>query len=351
MTFTVPLDNPRNVLHLVAVVEAFKELSDEIGNGFDVSGAGMHIATLFSKDASYPHDEDNYPKTASSPLFRLIGDRRTNSKRLKEAKLNNFKRAMTQLLPALYFLASTNENSRALRYRMPRISTSYLTDRFHDQGGNAHHSAINYHHGAFEFRIFDTCYDSPKMILDDVVVVSKCLHYLSERYISPQVDKIAKQITFGCDNSNKLERFYNTKLHLDTLNAGLAKLKPDYYTITELKKQRKFIRTTASIEGLRKEQEDLAHVEYQEYEERFKWRLKYDRQSWLGGYMQEIINSMNTDELRRASEAVILEQAEERVRERIARTEREKRTLDYFLQARLQNYDSNANGNYTLNFN
>jgi hypothetical protein len=264
LTFTIPL-TMEAIGNLPAVLKAFKELPEEWGGGnFNVSGAGMHMAFLFSKDHAYPTLDANY-----------VG----RGVRLHANRLKNFKRAMTQLLPALYFLGTTNEQTRSLSYRKPRVSVDLENDRYGDDWGDIpKYSAISYRDGAMEFRIFDTCYDNPTHIFENIIIMGNCAPYLNMAYKSPNIDKISQKIQFGCDNDKTLERLYTTATHLDVMNAGISRIKPSYLTVTELKKQRNFTRTKTALKNMMTKNRKQAELEYAEYQERWRWDVDLQRE-------------------------------------------------------------------------
>lgn len=258
-TLTLSLENPETVLLLPKLVETFVDLGNAVGNGIGVSGAGMHMALLNSTDC-------RYPVGASSEDIR---------------RFDNFQKSMGLLLPALYFLASSNEKSRGLNYRRPQI------------GFDTHRSAIDYRGGAVEFRVFDTCYDNPENILDNVVVMAKAMKFWTLKYTKNNLSKITSQTQFGVDNSDKLDRLYQTTTHIDLLNGGLNILKPDYYTIRQLKEQRQFKTNKRTINGqinrIRKE----ASTSYKEYINRCDW---IQRERLLQETRRLILNFIDTPE-------------------------------------------------------
>jgi hypothetical protein len=172
---------------------------------------------------------------------------------------------MQLLLPALYFLSAHSDTTRGLAMREPRIG---CTENNH---GHEKFSAVNYTHGAIEFRVFDTCYDQPEAILDNVVVMANCMRYWRRGYMPSGLEAIVPRLSFGTNSDYTLERLYTTTEHIDVLNAGLRKLKPSYYTITELKQQRKFAVSRSGyqhrVDELRKEIE----ASYAEYKQRWEW--------------------------------------------------------------------------------
>lgn len=213
-TFTLPIDKAPLV---VEFVKAFKMLADEIGNGLETSGAGMHMAILNSSNGTYP---------------------RGNA--LNDTCLSNFKKTMTPLIPALYFLASPDWRSRGVGYRNPEV-------------GLGKGSAINYVNGCFEYRVFETCYQRPEAILDNIIVIAKTLRFYSKKQVKLPPAKVGT-IGFGCEGEG-IERFYYSVKHIQALRYGVAILKPDYKTYATLKKERNFKLTVKRAELVLKKNE------------------------------------------------------------------------------------------------
>jgi len=279
-TCTIKLNRPENVFYLEKVVQAFTDLGDCIGNGIDTQGAGLHMAFLFRKDASYPHKEDDYRRLAMTSYGK--------SRRLQLTKLRNFRKAMIQMLPALYFLGTTNEITRSMSFRTPRISIDYRKDAL--QFAHPKYAAISYRYGAMEFRIFDTCYDNPEAVFDYVAVMANASKYFVEPYVA-RVDPM-KTIYFGNDSSRTLERLYGTIEHLQLLEQGVEALKPSWYTFDELKSQRNFTKSSANYQQNEETiVNDLAN-EYEEYSDR------YDRM--IGLYPPEMQRMMQPKETKTA---------------------------------------------------
>lgn len=249
VTFTVRLDNEENIFHIPKVLEAFREMAEAHGQGLDVRGAGMHTALIFDRDCSYP--TSSFPYTGT--------------------QTGNFRRAVTQLLPALYFLATATSRSRGIgRFRPPTV------------GGSGKHTAIGYNGGAMEFRIFDTCYERPAAALDNIVVLRNLMKFMSTKYISPGVGEALKKstITFGNDNDQTLGRLYITADQIGALYAGLPKIMPEYYTIEQLKEQREFDRSLEDAAEIERQQREQAEAEFAEYEERYNWQIKAREQEY-----------------------------------------------------------------------
>lgn len=210
-TFTVPIDNPYVVIEYI---NAFKELSHEAGNGLQVDGAGMHIAILNSKDGNYSNRQNS-----------------DDGNKLSPKRTANFAASMTSLLPALYFLGTSDARSRGLGFREPVVcKNNYSRGKY---------QAISHMSQVFEYRVFDTCYDKPEAFLDYLCVIAKSLQfYKLTKVTMPFFGKIG-QLVFP-DEGYHLSRFYQSIKHLEALNLGLAILKPDHKSIEQLKKERSF---------------------------------------------------------------------------------------------------------------
>ncbi len=307
-TFTLLLNDPSVVLLLPRFVEIFNELGEEIGNGMEVDGAGMHMAFLHDPDGKYP---SNY--------------------QIPEYHFNNFKRAMSLLQPALFFLGATNENSRGLGYRKPGVST----DKY---------SSISVKQGAVEFRVFDTCYDNPEQVLDNLVVMCKAMRYWSDPYTPTGLDRVTTEAKFGVEGGYNLDRFYASEVHIDLLNAGLRKLKPNYLTVKEIKKQRKFTKTKNTFKGEVEKVKKDAELSYKEYENRYEWKIKYsllDKKTSLTYNASQQGVAVTDEELAR------IEQESERYAEEIA-TREPKITISDYIDKQIKTWQNKVNGQYTI---
>lgn len=260
-TLTLALDKPENVLLLPKLVKAFYSLKDAIGQGIDVSTAGMHMALMNDPEWKYPSHE----------LRQMVHYR-------------NFRKSIILLMPALYFLGSSNEKSRSLEYRRPSVGCE---DMNHDDG---HTSAINYVSGALEFRVFETCYDNPEAILDNMMVMLNCLRFWTKKYTRNYLAKIANDVPFGIEEGEDLKRLYVTREHIDLLNRGLRMTKPPYYTVSEVKKQRGFTYTKIDANNFAKEVQKEIEKEYQAYEKRFHWQLVTTRNSYINTFIESKLN-------------------------------------------------------------
>ena len=196
MTLTLPV---KNADYLIEYLEAFKALSDEIGNGLNTGGAGMHITVL---------PNGKYPTGVELP----------------SDKLDNFKSEVTKLLPALYMLASSDGVSRGLSYRKPQIKY------------NEKYSAVYaYDRSSLEYRIFETCYDNPEMIKEYIEVIANTLKY----YDNPElkVPTLNKRFDF-MRGSHRVSRFYQNTDNIKILRDRLKYIKPEGRSISELMKSR-----------------------------------------------------------------------------------------------------------------
>lgn len=267
LTFTIKLDNPDNIFLLPIFLEAWNTLAEEAG-GQDVSGAGMHMALLNTSNCSYPSSvtQTNY------------------------GRFLNFRKSMSLVLPALYFLGTHNKYSRDLEYRKPSIE---CTDEAH--GYDKFH-AIGYNRGAIEFRVFDTCYDNPEAIFDNVIVMNNAMKFWKRRYVSSGLENITSEITFGTSGTT-IDRFYTTVKHVDLLDEGLKILKPSYRTLDELKEERGFELTRESLANQETDWIKQATEDYDEYSERFDWSLselaKKERGHLLASKASRAENTIN----------------------------------------------------------
>lgn len=317
LTFTLALTDPEAVFLLPKVIDAFKALGEAVGGNMDTQGAGMHMALLNDPDCEYPTG------------YRS-GDR---------GRFVNFRRSMQLLLPALYFLGSANETSRGLSYRQPMIE---------EEGFNGtKYFAINYTGGAVEFRIFDTCYDTPEAILDNLVVMGNCMKFWRSEYKNPKLDKITTRTVFGNDSNHELSRFYVAVEHVDLLNKGLQLLKPSYYAIGELKAQRKFKVTKRTVGSVINKRRKEATAEYKEYEQRFKWSVKVNRYDYAYTALDSLANRHGRDDVS-PDDPEIQAQVEAEVERRIKDYEASKEEAESYIENRVRRYMEMSQGRYVL---
>ena len=307
-TFTLDIKKDENIFLLPKIVEAWNKLGQAIGRGCSITNAGMHMALLSSPNASYPyHDTQNIDRT----------------------RFANFEKSMRALMPALFFLGSTNSHSRGMHFRLPQVSD----EKF---------SAVHWYGGALEFRVFETCYDDPEAILDNFVVMRNCIRFWSEKYRSPKLEKIAESLKFGNDRNDRIDRLYTTVKHLDVLMAGLVKIKPAYKTLTELKKERDFgVNKKVIGKQLDKAKADAA-VAYSEYASRYEWREEIGKLQVRADILQNYRNPVG--EVKEEA----LARADREVADYIERSSRDKQSLVRYVGEEVRKFTERASGQYNL---
>ena len=318
VTFTVRLDNEENIFLIPKVIEVYKEMAETIGQGLDVRGAGMHTALIFDEDCRYPNP-DSFPYSVT--------------------QMENFKKSLTQLLPAFYFLATATSRSRAIgSYRPPIV------------GGSGKQTAIGYNGGAIEFRIFDTCYERPEATLDNIVVLKNVMKYMSSRYKNPGVAKEVgiSSISFGNDDNQKLSRLYMTADQIGILYAGLPKLMPEYYTIEQLCEQREFKRTLGDVGVIERENREQVEAEYAEYLERFEWQVKAREHELKSRIMRDVVERMSSEELKKSSPTQIDSIVKDRINNDLTEFKRRKQSASKYINDRLVSLEQAGRGRYTL---
>lgn len=317
LTLTVALDNAENVLLLPKIVKIWdrfmQAVSEETGMTPEVNGAGMHMAFLNSPTCTYP------TRFQSNQLVRY----------------ENFRRSMGLLLPALYFLASSDDTSRPLQYREPKV-TMYDGGRSWDDRRMDKFSAITYNQGALEFRVFNTCYDHPEVILDNFVVMSNAVcKYWRKVYRDPGMSKITRRTRFGNEMDSSLARLYVSVEHIDLLNEGLKKLKPSYYTIRELKEQRQFRLSKRTFSGLVSRIRKEARLQYKEYENRFDWDLRAFRYEAIATYLTDKAYE-HRNRQNELKEDEVIQQAEKVADAIISERKEHKQSLEDFVQQQVR---------------
>lgn len=276
ITFTISLADPTNVLVLPEFIDLYNELSREAGSGHvNVSNAGMHMALLNDSKCRYPG---------------------TDSKIEWRSRFENMQRSCSLLMPALFFLGSTYENTRSFSPRYPRVSY----DKY---------SAVHGSDGCLEFRVFDTCYNQPGIILDNVVVMANVMQFFRKKY--KPVKMGVNQVLFGKNGRNghqPLESHYTTKEHIRLLNAGLNILKPSYYSIEDVKAQRKFGKCEADCADIDELFEQEAKARFVEYNE----RMDLDNQAHVYFAQGDVMAHAANNPARRAE---IMKSMDERVKQ------------------------------------
>ena len=319
ITFTVRLDNEENIFIIPKVLEVFNEMAEVVGHGLDVRGAGMHMALIFERDCRYP-DTEAFP--------------------FGSTEVDNFVRATTQLLPAMYFLATATGRSRALNYRPPVV------------GGSGKHTAVGFNGGAIEFRIFDTCYERPEAALDNIVVIKNLMKYMSRKYVSPGIAKELGRdtIDFGNELDQTLGRLYVTADQIGALYAGLPKIMPEYYTLDDLIAQRKFNRKLGDAAEVERQQREQCTQEYAEYEERFEWQIKARELERRGMYTRQLVENTSSEEFQSMSSEDIKKRVENLVKDDVKRFKANKIKAERYIADRMARLNNQGRGQYTLSF-
>jgi hypothetical protein len=316
-TCTLSLENSEDIFLAPKLMQAFLSLGEEINNGVNTDNAGLHISLVFGEGGAYPTNPTS-----------------TNTERFK-----NFRKSMQLLVPALYFLGTTNENTRGLNYRKPRISCEelYMGDKY---------SAIWFSGNALEFRVFDTCYDNPELLLDYVCVMSRTMRFWSDKRTEPSISKRINTIKFGVDVGDKLERLYMCEEHLDVLNYGIGLLKPKYYTIGELKKQRNFKTTKSVIKQKAVAHAKEAETKYVPHINRLKWEQLLAKQRQTVRELEDITLRRSIAEEPPTAELLdeLNKNAEKIVKDHMGKEP----SLEEFIATQVELYKENNMGRYLL---
>lgn len=239
MTVTIDIDKPFIGMEFLA---AWKKMGEAIGNGMDTDGAGMHIAILNSQNGTYPDGNSLHPIRAK-----------------------NFQVAMERLMPALFFLSSCDWKSRALRFRMPRVT---LPNEYGYDNQAAKYAAVSGWKNCFEYRVFETCYNKPQALLDYLIVIAKTLRYY--RITPKKLQWFGTIGDLGMKDGRGVNRFFYTTKHLQALDAGLKALKPTYKDIDTLKRERNFRITPERLAHKELKLRCALTQQYREYVDRMK---------------------------------------------------------------------------------
>lgn len=222
LTFTLPVDKPEAAMDVIRV---FKLLADEIGNGMDVDGAGMHISVLTS--GQYPSREE-----------------------LPQANIRNFKNEVSKLLPALFIAATSGGFTRELGYRYPRID-SYEK-----------YSAIYTHNDTcLEYRLFETCYQRPEALLEYLGTIAKTLEYYTDT--DKKVASMGSEYHIYDDEG--LSGFTKTPEQVRILKKQFTLVKPEGYTIKQLMNARGVDLRVEKATERYKERIDMLRKAYKEH--------------------------------------------------------------------------------------
>lgn len=229
-TFTLPVAQAQ---YLPEFIKAFKALADEIGNGMDTDGAGMHVAIIPTEM------NGRYPSTH----------------RLDSVSVANFTTQMNKLLPALFFTASPNGFSRGLGYRNPRVAPHDKYSAIYTQGGTC-----------FEYRVFETCYNNPEAIFEYMEVIANSLKFLNPENT---VESLRMQFSFPDDNRD-LARFFDTPEQMRVLTRTIKHLKPSTKSFKKMKAERGIKHNIGTLQVAAKRRVNQLKLDYAEVERRNK---------------------------------------------------------------------------------
>lgn len=236
-TFTLPIEH---VGYIPKFIDAFRALGDDIGHGLETAGAGMHIAVLTRSDYCSGHDCGwGGCKYCESPPA------------LVPNKIRNFRNQVQKLLPALYFVASADHHSRGLEYRYPRISSDEKYSAIYTKDDTC-----------LEYRLFETCYERPQTVFDYIEVIASTLKYYNDARL--KVKSTGQRFDFGA-RGRSVGRFYDTPEKLRILNAQITHVKPKGKTYHQLKKERNFTHTVASLRKRHQKRMATFRQDYRQY--------------------------------------------------------------------------------------
>lgn len=314
-TMTLMITNPEDVLLLPRLIESWNALGVAVGNGVGIDNAGMHMALLNDPDGLY--DENAYRNDDTAVRYR------------------NFKKAMSMMMPALYFLGATGDETRSTHFREPRVATEK-------------YSAIHYVGTTLEFRVFDTCYDNPDQILDNFVVMRNCMRYWTKTYTNTGMKKLCSQLNFGVNGNMRTDRFYVSSKHIEVLNAGLAKLKPCYRTIKEIKDQRNFKLNIGVFTARETKARKEAEIAYKEYEDRHEWKMTEMYYDWTRRYLTEQRQLTPAGQMLAAKREELESEAQKKARLIVEQEKATKKSLKKFVDERIQQTLNHHQGDFTL---
>lgn len=262
---TIKLEPWDNVYLAVKLIERFNKLCNEELNGQNVENAGMHLSFLQNEAGYYPSENVN-----------------TGEYTYDTSYLNNFKESIERIIPALYLLGTDGSETRTFAFRKPQVSS------------RAKSSAVYYHSGALEFRVFDTCYDNPETVIDYVVVMCNSLRYWGSKHKITNIDM--RKCRFGKERTRQeLNDMFYTQKQLDALNKGLALLKPRYLTVAEIKKKRNFKVDKRWVKGKLEKIRKDAEKGYREYVNRSEWIQKVDQNIAYNDFVRYITGNGEYD--------------------------------------------------------
>lgn len=237
-TFTMKIEDAH---HLVDMVHHWNEMVEEIGAECEVYGAGMHISVM-------------------------NGDSYLDNSTLNRTKLRNFASEVQKLLPAMFILASAEEQSRPFGFRYPRISN------------DEKYSAIFTHESrCIEYRLFETCYDRPEAMIEFVGMIAKTLEYYNDT--EKKVPVLGQTYEFYSGNTS-VKRFTDSLEQVQIIKKQISLIKPEGFTIKELLDARKIQLSVMDRRlNLNKERKMI--------------EKRYER--WLEAYVRNKISRMRLD--------------------------------------------------------
>lgn len=224
LTFTIKVTAAEKVIH---VFEAWQALVDKIGNGIEVTGAGMHITVL--RSGKYP-----------------------TSGRLDPQKLSNFTDEVTKLLPALFIGATSGGFTRALNFRYPRISHNDKYSAIYTRGGTS-----------IEYRLFETCYQRPETYWEFLGVIARTLEY----YKNPRKKVESKGEVYEIyDNGpNHLGGYLSFSNQVKIIKRQFKYIKPEGMTAKEFFANRGITLLVKDIKAKEDEKIKKLKLAYQEH--------------------------------------------------------------------------------------
>lgn len=240
-TFTLPIEQAHRAID---VVQAFSALADSNGYGIDTNRAGVHLTLMTS---------GMYPTT----------------KRLSAARLANFTTQVTKLLPALYAASSHNGLTRSFEFRQPKIGAvkSMSTSEY---------PMICTHGGTcLEYRLFDTCYDKPEALLEQIQIIAGTIVYFDARRKLKLKSKSFTMETVTRERQSKREFKHTIK---DRKNYEALK-----ETVKYIKPKGTSLKAFLAARGL-----DMTVKQVQSFERAIDLRLGLNYQAYLNNYMNTV---------------------------------------------------------------
>jgi hypothetical protein len=227
----------------LSVIEAFNSLAEQIGNEVDVRRAGMHISLLTSSDYSYRGDDKLDPR-----------------------KIENFRREVTRLLPALFVTAMSGDFTRSLTpFRAPQVSRD---DKY---------SAIFTHYDTcIEYRLFETCYQRPEAIYEFLGAIAKTLAYYTDPTL--KVTQLDKEYQFF--NHSTCDTFTRTPEQISVVSKLLQEVIPEGYTLAQITKDRKIDLSLSVARAKEANRQAELHEAYLQYVDSYERQMALTLQSY-----------------------------------------------------------------------